>query len=364
MDQRLIYIEEFLMKKISLLILFALGMVQLQASQEPPFTYHADVHFGQNFADENSKMRDDALYGIRGTVMLTPFYGLSLGYDRIDSIDIKESSGTVDLQRIYGLIEVDGEEQYHVVPYITFGAGYEILSHDVVANGHKYDISQAYLTGGLGFRYNFIPEISIFAEGNALWKTDTTDIAYTMLAGVMYHFNATTCDNTYVTERLKEKPKEKTTLHVGAVNAVSSWDSAPDRSAKRKAFFKKTKKTQPLHQVQVAEEIKPVKKSLVSHKVVKAKKVTPRPSKKKVVKKSVPYKGGYYIALGAFKTQKGLQTLLHKLDKKNIPYILKDSRSKKLTYVLAGVYPNAAKARQALKQLKKIQPDAYIRRMK
>jgi cell division septation protein DedD len=351
------------MKNISFLILFALGMVQLQASQEPPFSYHAGVHFGQNFTDENSKMRDDALYGIRGTVMLTPFYGLVVGYDRIDSIDIKESSGTVDLQRIYGLIEVDGEEQYHVVPYITFGAGYEILSDDIVSNGHKYDISQAYLTGGLGFRYNFIPEISIFAEGNALWKTDTTDIAYTMLAGVVYHFNATTCDNTYVTERLKEKPKEKTTLHVGAVNAVSRWNTTPDAPEKKSTFFRKTKKTEPLHNV--SKKTKSVKKSFAAPKVVKAKSVvTPRLTKKKVVKKSTSYKGGYYVSLGAFKTKKGLQTLLHKLDKKNIPYILKDSKSKKLTYVLAGVYPSIAKARQALKQLKKIQPDAYIRRMK
>ncbi len=344
------------MKKISFLILFALGFAQLQAAQEPPFTYHAGAHFGQNFADENSKMRDDALYGIRGTVMLTPFYGLVFGYDRIDSIDLKESSGTVDVQRIYGLIEVDGEEQYHVVPYITFGAGYEILSDDVVVNGHKYDISQGYLTGGLGFRYNFIPELSIFVEGNALWKTDTTDVDYSALAGVMYHFNATTCDNTYVTERLNERPKEKTTLHVGAVNAISGWKKPA--AMKKRVYQQRATPLPPKREV-----TKPKLFFKKKAATVKRAKYTKTATRKKVLKKNL-YKGGYYVSLGAFKTQKGLQNMLKKLDRKSIPYILKDSRRSKMTYVLAGVYPSAAQARKALKKLKKIQPDAYVLRMK
>ncbi len=341
-----------MMKKISFLILFALGITQLQAEQEPPFTYHMGVHFGQNFADSSSKMRDNALYGIRGTVMLTPFYGLVLGYDRLDSIDLKDTSGTTDVQRLYGLIEVDGQEQYHVVPYITFGAGYEMLSDDVIVNGHKYDVSQAYLTGGLGFRYNFIPELSIFVEGNALWKTDTTDVDYTALAGVMYHFNATTCDNTYVTERLKEKPQERTTLHVGAVNAVSGWKRgfAAKKTAFRKTpFTQKRVKAEPTTSVRTDKRMsKPVKKAAVQ--------------KKK--QHHTARHGGYYVALGAFKTQKGLQRLLKRLDAKHVPYILKDNRHRKLTYVLAGVYPSAYNAKKALGKLKKIQHDAYITRLR
>ncbi len=349
-----------MMKKISFLILFALGMTQLQAEQEPPFTYHLGVHFGQNFADSNSKMRDNALYGIRGTVMLTPFYGLVLGYDRLDSIDLKDTSGTTDVQRLYGLIEVDGKEQYHVVPYITFGAGYEILSNDVIVSGHKYDVSQAYLTGGLGFRYNFIPEMSLFIEGNALWKTDTTDVDYTALAGVVYHFNATTCDNTYVTERLKERPQERTTLHVGAINAVSGWGK---RFPVQKAAFRKSpftrKRVQKDMPVTIPDRmVRPVviseAQQKVSHHAVAKKNHTKRTN----------YHSGYYVALGAFKTKKGLHNFLRKLDMKQVPYILKDNRHKQLTYVLAGVYPSAQNARKALVKLKKIQHDAYVTRLR
>ena len=350
-----------MMKKLSFLILFALGLTQLQAEQEPPFTYHMGMHFGQNFADTSSKMRDNALYGIRGTVMLTPFYGLVLGYDRLDSIDLKDTSGTTDVQRLYGLIEVDGEEQFHVVPYITFGVGYEMLSDDVVVNGHKYDVSQAYLTGGLGFRYNFIPEMSIFIEGNALWKTDTTDVDYNALAGVMYHFNATSCDNTYITERLREKPKERTTLHVGAVNAISGWKKpVPGKPGRfpAKAVAPKTKHmftAKPA--TRMPQAVKSVQKRVV-HKRESSVSRKPKHTKKRV------HRGGYYVVLGAFKTQKGLQSLLKKLDTKGISYILRDNRRKKLTYVLAGVYPSLHNAKKALKKLKSVQHDAYIRRMR
>ncbi|RUM63527.1 MAG: hypothetical protein DSZ05_08495 [Sulfurospirillum sp.] len=344
-----------MMKKLSFLILCVLGLTQLQAEQEAPFTYHMGMHFGQNFADNNSKMRDNALYGIRGTVMLTPFYGLVLGYDRLDSIDLKDTSATTDVQRLYGLIEVDGEEQFHVVPYITFGAGYEILSKDVVVNGHKYDISQAYLTGGLGFRYNFIPEMSIFLEGNALWKTDTTDVDYSAIAGFMYHFNATTCDKTYITDRLREKPKERTTIHTGAVNAISGWKK-PTLSHK-KAPFRKTAFTQKKWENPAPVQKRPVYR----HKYVNPKRVVHfRPKNRQ----NNGYHNGYYVVLGAFKTKRGMHTLLRRLDRKGIPYILKDNRRKRLTYVLCGVYPNQYRAQRALKRLKAVQHDAYIKRMR
>ena len=344
------------MKKISFLILFLLGVTQLQAEKEPPFTYHMGAHFGQNFADSNSKMRDNALYGIRGTVMLTPFYGLVLGYDSLNSIDLKDTSKTTDVQRLYGLIEVDGEEQYHVVPYITFGAGYELLSDDVIVNGKKYDVSQAYMTVGLGFRYNFIPELSVFIEGNALWKTDTTDVDYTALGGVMYHFNATTCDDTYITERMNEKPKERTTLHVGAINAVSGWGKGLNSP---KTTFCKTpftqKKVQQNSTTQASKRIKMTPETATQH--------YPVAIMGKSTQMRTKSNNGYYVALGAFKTQKGLQHLLRRLDTNNIPYILKDDRRKKLTKVLAGAYPSASNAQKALAKLKTIQYDAYITRL-
>jgi len=354
------------MRKISFLILCALGLNQIQADQEPPFTYHVGAHFGQNFADSSSKMRDNALYGIRGTVMLTPFYGLNFGIDRLDSIDIKESASTIDVTRFYGQIEIDGEEQYHVVPYITMGAGYEMLSSDVVVDGHKYDVSQAYLSAGLGFRYNFIPELSFYVEGNGLWKTDTTDVDTNFLAGFVYHVNATTCDDTYVTERLQEKPEERTKLHVGKVNALSGWRKTVGVETKvhKKPFSATAKTNIDVSKQKPVMHKRPVKVAPVVMKSTKTKSV----QKTKIVKKSkrvhTPVNGAYYVLLGAYKTDKGLKEMLQKLDKRGVSYILRDNHSKKLTYVMAGAYPTLQKAKSALRKLKRIQPDAYIRRMR
>jgi cell division septation protein DedD len=345
------------MRKLSLLLLLSLGISQIQAQEEAPFTYHMGVHFGENYADDNSKMRDNALYGIRATVMMTPFYGIGIGYDRLESIDIKDSPKTVDAQRYYMQIEVDGEEQYHTVPYITFGIGYEDLSHDVIVvekgEEQKYDVSQVYLTGGLGFRYNFIPELSIYAEANALYKTDTTDVDYTILAGLQYHLNATTCDKTYITDRIHEKPQERTVLHAGAVNTHSGWN--------RGVVATKTAATTEQVRKNVEKPVKRTKAKSVTAKRTKV--VTKKPKVKKRFYKESKV-GGYYVVLGAFHTEEGLQSFLKKLERKNISYILRDSKKKKLTYVMTGAYASSADAKKALRKMKSIVSDAYIAKMK
>ncbi len=336
--------------------MLGLGMSHLSA-QEAPFTYHFGVHFGENYADESSKMRDNGLYGIRTTVMLTPFYGLSVGYDRLESIDIKETSDTVDAERYYMQVEVDGEEQYHTVPYITFGIGYEDLSKDVMvadSNGEykKYDVSQVYLTGGMGFRYNFIPEISIYAEGNVLYKTDTTDVDYTVLAGIQYHINATTCDKTYITDRINEKPQERTVIHTGPVNNRSAWKQYTP-------VPKVSTKTEPVTKTTVLKRPKAVtetKKTLRTKPVQSAKKVAPVQTKSSV--------SGYYVVLGAYKTDEGLQSMLRRLDSAKVSYILRDDNKRGMTYVLSGAYASSSDARKALRKLKRIQKDAYIAKLK
>ncbi len=343
------------MKKLSLLILLALASSGVNAQQEAPFTYHMGVHFGENYADSSSKMRDNSLYGIRTTVMLTPFYGLSLGYDRLEDIDVKDSTDSIDVQRYYMQIEVDGEEQYHTVPYITLTAGYEDLSKDIMAGNDeagykKYDVSQLYIGGGLGFRYNFIPELSIYAEGNAIYKTDTTDVDYTLLAGLQYHMNATTCDHTYITDRMREKPQEKTVLHVGAVNAQSGWKHAvaPRRSVT-------AGKARAVHHAVQKTPAKKVHKS-VHHK--------PKPHHRTVRKHNASVGGGYYVMMGAFKTQAGIDEMVAKLQKRHISFVLRDSKRTGLTYVMAGAYPTKKSTVRALRRLRRITPDAYIAKVK
>ncbi len=341
------------MKKVKLMIASVATSLALHAGVDP-FTYHVGGYFGKNIADDSSKMRSDTLYGIRGTVMLTSFYGLSIGYERIDKIDVKDSDKTVDLQRVYTQIEVDGEEQYHVVPYITFGGGYEMLSNDIMVKGNKYDVSQFYVSSGIGFRYNFIPELSATLEANLLWKTDTSDLAYNYVAGLVYHINATTCDNTYVTQRLKEEPKEKSVLHAGRVNDFSGWDKPTQKSFHRRKIIVPV----PKEKIVLQEEIKPVRKL---HKI----KPVYHVSKPKKIKKShISQKDeGFYIMLGAYRSKESVKNMISKLEKNNISYLLKDNRHKGLTYVMAGTYPNRNEAQSNLQRLKKIQRDAYIAKM-
>ena len=347
------------MKKLSLLLLLALGANQLTAD-DAPFTYHMGLHFGENYADSSSKMRDNSLYGIRATVMMTPFYGLSIGYDRLEDIDVKDSTDSIDVQRYYMQIEVDGEEQYHTVPYITLTAGYEDLSKDIMAGNDeagykKYDVSQLYIGGGLGFRYNFIPELSLYAEGNAIYKTDTTDVDYTVLAGLQYHVNATTCDHTYITDRMREKPQEKTVLHVGAVNAQSGW--------KHTAVGAGRSATQKVARTQPAEQIVPVK---TVHKPAHERTVhrTHRPKQKRSHLHTAATAGGYYVMMGAFKTKAGIDEMVAKLQKRHVSFVLRDSKRSGLTYVMAGAYPTKKSTARALRRLRRITPDAYIAKVK
>ncbi len=343
------------MKKIKLMVASICTTVALHAGADP-FTYHVGGYFGKNIADENSKMRNDSLYGIRGTVMLTSFYGLSIGYERIDKIDVKDSDKTVDVQRFYTQIEVDGEEQYHVVPYITFGLGYEMLSNDILVKGNKYDVSQFYASSGLGFRYNFIPELSATVEANLLWKTDTSDLAYNFVGGLVYHFNATTCDNTYVTQRLKEEPQEKDVIHTGSVNDYSGWNKGVKTKPKRRAAVvvpvaseqmlmtkEPTRVVKKLYRVKPVHHVKRYKKKRVSH----------------VAKKDQ----GFYIMLGAYRSKQSVKKMISKLEKNHIAYLLKDNKNKGLTYVMAGTYPSRSEAQNNLHKLKKIQTDAYIAKM-
>ncbi len=341
------------MKKISLLSLTLFCAITLFA-KEPVFTYHAGGYFGKNFADTNSMMRDDTLYGIRGTVMLTPFYGINVGYERMDKIDIKDSGSTIDLQRLYTQIEVDGEEQYHVVPYITIGMGYEFLSNDIVINGKKHDVSQAFLSGGLGFRYNFIPELSIFAEGNTIWKIDTSDVDYTALLGLMYHINATTCDDTYVTERMNEKPQERNVIHVGSVNNLSGWDKPGSKAA----LSKKPKVTKSVIIDEKPQKAVKIVQKLTSPKVKKSYKV-----KYPVAKKAHKTSGAYYISVGAFRTKSGLLSVQKKLKKADIPYNTKKGSKTALTYVVVGPFDTRSKARKKLSAVKRVQSDAYIAKL-
>ncbi len=346
------------MKKLKLITAALCSAIVLQAAQDP-FTYHLSGYFGKNMADKSSKMRNDTLYGIRATTMLTSFYGLGIGYERIDKIDIKDSSKTVDLQRIYTEVEVDGEEQYHVVPYITFGVGYEFLSDDVIVEGNKYDVSQAYVSAGLGFRYNFIPELSMMLEANALWKTDTSDLSYNGILGLVYHINATTCDNTYVTQRMKERPQDRNIIHTGSVNNVSGWRKhanitepsivTPVKTAIR--YKRKIVPVRTLHHNSVIIDAVKTQRKVHKH-------ITKR-RHKSVIRKN----GEFYIMLGAFKEKKSIHGMVSKLEKKDIAYLLKDNHKKGLTYVVAGAYSNRLAAQKELHKLRKIQKDAYIAKM-
>ena len=84
--------------------------------------------------------------------------------------------------------------------------------------------------------------------------------------------------------------------------------------------------------------------------------------KKRFYKKSTA--GGYYVVLGAFRTEKGMQSMLRKLERKHISYILRDNKAKKLTYVMSGAYPSPESARKVLSKVKSVVSDAYIAKMK
>ncbi len=179
------------MKKIALLTFLSVSSIIAQDG----IKFEVEPTIGYNKFDGDSKMKDSFMYGLRGTAYINCYYAYRLNYQRSDDVHYKNNSSststiadstkvkTTDVQRVSAQLLMSGEEDYHVIPYILLGLGYESLSDET-----KYDVSQTYVEAGVGFKHNWLNNLYATLEGNVLRKFDTKDIDYGVTFGVGYMF--------------------------------------------------------------------------------------------------------------------------------------------------------------------------------
>jgi cell division septation protein DedD len=318
------------MKKFALLTILSLS--SLLSAQEV-IKYEIEPTIGYNSFDGNSYMESTFLYGIRGTVNPNRYYGYRLSYQRSDDIhyDDKSPKKTTDLQRVSGQILINGEKEYNIIPYILVGGGYEILSDEI-----KNDVSQAYVEGGIGFKYHMHNNVIFDIEATAMKKFDTDDIDYMVNFGLGYLFD----------------PSRKVYKPIPAITQKPLKVKPTTPVAKNKPVTIK-----PI----------PVKNDIETLYTFKEEKVLKKKPKKVLAinsKKSTATGSNYYIQMDIW-YKKENERLLSKLESAGYLFEIRDAKrlKKDVQLVLVGPYKNSRDAKKAYKKLRKIKKDAFITKM-
>ena len=141
------------------------------------------VTVGKNKFDSASKMQKETIYGARVTFYETQVnkYGFQVGYDGAKDVVYKGENKKTNLHRGYVHLVIDGEQEYHVTPYIFMGGGYEYLSEEI-----KSDSSQGFVDLGLGFKYYPYTNFHLLIEAAAVGKFETRDLEYQAKLGLGY----------------------------------------------------------------------------------------------------------------------------------------------------------------------------------
>ena len=332
------------MKKFALYTFFTLSSA-LIASEG--IKYEIDPVLSYNNFDSSSKMESTFMYGIRGTLPANDYYAYRLSYQRSDNVHYASSAQftekTTDVQRISGQVLMHGEEEYNVVPYILLGLGFESLSDETT-----HDVSQGYVEGGLGFKYNLYNNLYANVEGSVLKKFDTDDVDYIVNLGFGYMLG---------------NPINKPKLYQQSV--LDKGPIADNRYFKEQNVAKNivvenvtrdavdTKYT--FNETQYIPEIDTISSSVTTEAIASP-----------VVYDAQPVNTNlYYVQVAAwFKSID--EKLLNKLDSRGFIYDIENTvrKGRDVQLVKVGPYEQYADAKVALRDLKKIKRDAYITKLK
>ncbi len=175
------------MKKLTMFTLLSLSC-SLFAQNE--VLYEIEPVIGYNSFDSGSKMESDFTYGVRATAYMNELYGYRVAYERADDVKFDvlptASKKRTDLHRLSADLLINGQEEYKVIPYLQLGLGYEILGTET-----QHDVSQAYVSGGIGFKYMFIDRVNMNIETKLLKKFDTSDMDFALSFGIGYMLGGT-----------------------------------------------------------------------------------------------------------------------------------------------------------------------------
>lgn len=291
---------------------------------------NVSLSIGSNNFDNKEGVDSATTLGIRGDFYLDGLYHMDLGYENLGSVDFENGSGDTKVQRVYTQFSADGEEEYHVVPYMGVGVGYEKVSDEI--DELK---SQPFISLGIGFRYNISNNFNFLLDGRALWKTSTRNINFLTSFGVGYMLDAEPINNQIVKEQEIVIPKHKLEIEPVATSAPKQVNIS--------SVFSKSSSVIP---IQNRPNLLPVVQS-----------ATVQAPIQKVEQQYTNQSNGTYIQVAAYSKFQP-RALLSKLTQSGHKVILRKSGSMKKA--LIGPYRTKTEALNALKSIKKITRSAFI----
>lgn len=337
------------MKKITLSLCASLIATSSLFAQLPIAKFEISPMIGYNTFDGNSKMQDDSMYGVRATYNANEFYGYRIGYQRADDVTYSDCdcAEDTDVQRFFGQLVINGEEEYNFIPYIYLGLGYEHLSQET-----PYDVSQAYVDGGLGIKYFINEKVNFNLEAEAMRKFDTNDVDYLVNVGFGYMFGPSV--NT--PEKYRPSILDENSQHTYNKTHDDAFVDYSHKSVNANIIAP----VQAPQETIVAVESQPVAttaSAVVSPVIIEESAQAPM---------IITGDGSYYIQMAAWFDQYQDDKLITRLDKSGENFIIYDTvrHNKNAQVVLVGPYASKSDAAAELSTLKRIKKDAFITTLK
>ncbi len=292
--------------------------------------------FGKNSFSGKENIVSPTSVGIRGDIYLDDLYHIDFGYDALGSVAYTNSNEKVKINRFYTQFSADGEEEYHVVPTLSIGAGFERQKGSSVAK------SKPFLSLGIGFRYNISNNFNFVLGTKALWKTSDSAINYNGNVGLGYLFVDEPINNEKSAGEEVIIPKKRLDISTRKANSTMSKEIG---LSKMEAPVVDLSQAMRVNSQKNRDIIDDKQRVLISNNYQK---------RRKYINKS----SSYFIQVGAYSKYRPTSTL-NKLAKKGYHIILRHNRNG-ITKILVGPYRTKNEALKRLTTIKRVVPQAFL----
>jgi len=330
---------------------------------------------GTNSFDSGEHLDRATTVGVRGDFYLDNIYHLDVGYDDLGDVTLKKGTifSQIGIKRYYTQFSADGEEEYHVVPTLSLGLGYEDQSG-------VFSDSNTYLSLGVGFRYNVSNSFNFLLGTKALWKTSTRDINYHTTFGVGYMLDEEPVNNDQDIAQEVVIPKQKLTipeLHTPkpmpmvrepvVIDSKQAIVQAPTVRSVQTVPTSATLPPPPAMEIEAVSTPRVVSQpQVVQPQVVQppvqvvqppVQVVQPQVVQREVAQPQRYSMNGVFIQVAAFSRYRPT-AMLDRLVRSGHHVVLRHEGS--MTKALVGPYSSLSQAQRALYRVKKIAPRAFI----
>jgi len=339
-----------LQKGLMVSILTVVALSTVNAAQ-----FEITPTIGKKIANDDSTLDDSkVLFGIRGTAYVTPNLGVQGVLE--SSVDNETADGgDTDIERGSVNVVVEGGSN-RIRPYAVAGVGYE-RTHGTSVEATNDD-SQVFYNAGVGVKFAVTDNVNVITEVKGMHKVENGDDDFIGTVGVGMMFGGKkaqkpTCDTPKAlsldefAKMCKTKKAEPAPAEVAPAPMVAT-QTQPEVVEEATAVVV-DEKTAAVAEPEVVEEATCV--------------VDVEQEGQEVAEQTGTIPEGYYVQMAALFKGSG-ELLTSKLERKNYPYVLHNVTrfGKEATLVLVGPYETRKEAAVALRYLKRLSKQAFIKR--